>query len=69
MKVVDYAFGSTARNEFDILAAEGTAIARHEVPERHLEVPPTLASRCCTVQMKPFGRSHFAGASASRNAR
>src|SRR5205085_3327603 len=34
-----------------------------------LNVPPTFGSRWCTVQAKPPGGSHFASASASRNAR
>ena len=32
-------------------------------------LPPTFASSLCTVQVKPFGGSHFASAAASRKAR
>src|SRR5258706_7618397 len=37
--------------------------------KRIRNVPPTRASRCSTWQVKPYDGSHFASASASRNAR
>jgi hypothetical protein len=40
-----------------------------EVRERHPKLPPTFAFISCTLQVNPFGGSHFASASASRNAR
>ena len=33
-----------------------------------LKVPPTFGSMWCTLPVKPFGGSHFALGSASRNA-
>jgi hypothetical protein len=56
-------------DELGIFAAKGMAVACGEIPEGHPVAAADPASRRWTVQAKPFGGSHFAIASASRNAR
>ena len=46
------------------------ALAREGLHQHQIrKLPPTFASRWCTVQAKPLGGNHFAMASASMKAR
>ena len=49
-------------------AGKGMALAVPKLVNDILKVPPTFGSMWCTLPLKPFSRSHFGLASASRNA-